>query len=337
MLYLFQLKGEGDERMITIIGSINMDLVVNTQRAPEQGETVTGDDFHQIPGGKGANQAVAAARDGAATVMAGRVGNDAFGNILIETLGQDPIDTSFIEKVSDTSTGVAQIIVDQQGHNRIVVVPGANGCFTADDMDALRPLIARSNVLLLQLEIPLEAVERALVIAREERVFSILNPAPAVSLPSSIYQNADLMTPNETELLLLSDWPKQDTSAFDRAGAVLLERGLSTLVVTLGEQGSLLINNKGNARFTAYRVAMVDSTAAGDCFNGVLAAGIDRLIEARKDRLYPFIPSIDELAPIIDRATRAAAISVTRRGAQPSIPKAHETDAFDSWYEAHRV
>ena len=323
--------------MITVIGSINMDLVVNTQRAPEQGETVTGDNFHQIPGGKGANQAVAAARDGSTTVMVGRVGNDAFADSLIATLCEAPIDTSFIERIKDISTGVAQITVDQEGHNRIVVVPGANGRFTANDMEALRPLIARSNVLLLQLEIPLEAVERALIIAREEKVFSILNPAPAIPLPPSIYQNTDLMTPNETELLLLSDWPNQDTSAFVQAGAVLLERGLSTLVVTLGEQGSLLINHKGNAHFAAYRVAMVDSTAAGDCFNGVLAAGIDRLIEARKDSLYPFIPSIDELAPIIDRATRAAAISVPRRGAQPSIPKAHETDAVDSWYEAHRV
>ena len=322
--------------MVTVIGSMNMDLVVTAQRAPEQGETVTGDDFQQIPGGKGANQAVAAARDGAETAMVGRVGEDAFSDILIDTMKKDPIDTRYIEKISQISTGVAQITVDHHGHNRIVVVPGANGSFTADDMESLRPLIARSNVLLMQLEIPLKAVERALVIAKEEGVFSILNPAPAINLPDSIYKNVDLMTPNETELLLLSGWHADDTTSWDQAGAVLLERGLKTLLVTLGEQGSLLINHQGDAHFAAYRVRMLDSTAAGDCFNGVLASGIDRLIGRYKCKKGAFTPSIEELAPIIDRATRAAAIAVTRRGAQPSIPEAHEIDAFDTWYEAHR-
>lgn len=318
--------------MITVIGSMNMDLVVKTERAPEAGETLTGDSFQLIPGGKGANQAVAAAREGGATSMAGRVGDDSFGQALLQSLAQDPIDTRQVQVMAGLSTGVASITVDQQGQNRILVIPGANGSFIAPDIEALRPLIASSHVLLLQLEIPLEAVEKALRIAQEEGVYSILNPAPAVPLPPSFYPMARMMTPNETELALLSGLEVTSELQEQEAGRTLLDRGLENLVITLGARGSLLMNRQGQAYFPAYRVPVVDSTAAGDCFNGVLAAGIDRLIGSRQAGKGPFVPSLEDLAPLIDRASRAAAIAVTRKGAQPSLPWARETDDFNKWH-----
>ncbi len=319
--------------MITVIGSLNMDLVIKAERAPQAGETLIADSFQEIPGGKGANQAVAAAREGAQTFMAGRVGQDAFGQSLLQSLAQDPIDITYIEKVPGLSTGIASITVDQAGQNRIRVVSGANGSLEASDIQALRPLIARSHVLLLQLEIPMEAVEEALILAREEAVFSILNPAPALALPPSFYHLVNLMTPNESELAQLSGLPVSSREQVDQAGRQLLERGLENLVITLGQDGALAMNLQGKLHFPAYRVRVEDSTAAGDCFNGVLAAGIDRLIQARADGPKAFVPSLEDLAPIIDRASRAAALSVTRPGAQPSLPWTQEVDDFDSWYE----
>lgn len=323
--------------MITVIGSLNMDLVVTTDRAPEEGETVTGTGFFQFPGGKGANQAVAAARSGAKTVMAGRVGRDSFGQELISSLARDPIDTSPIESVEGVPTGTAAITVDRQGHNRIVVVPGANGILTAADMEALRPLIAQSNVLLLQLEIPFKAVEKAVAIARQEGVYCMLNPAPAVSLPQAFYQEVDLLTPNEIELGRLAGMPTESPGNWRPAGHVLLDRGLQTLVVTLGAEGSLAMGSQTELHLPAYRVRMVDSTAAGDCFNGALAAAIDAMIEAQGKSSRRIVFSPADLAPAIDRATRAAAMSVTRQGAQPSIPLQSEVDRFDDWFEKHRL
>lgn len=323
--------------MVTLIGSLNMDLVVTADRAPREGETVTGSSFSQFPGGKGANQAVAAARSGARTVLAGRVGDDAFGDALIRSLARDPLDTSRIEIISGTPTGIASITVDGQGHNRIVVVPGANGTFKAGDMEALRPLIAQSNVLLLQLEIPLEAVERAVAIARQENVYCMVNPAPALALPESLYRQADLLTPNETELGLLAGLSISGASSWSAAAKILLKRGLPALVITLGEKGSLALDNESDLHLPAYQVKMLDSTAAGDCFNGALAAEIDAMIGTggkSSSRVF-FTPA--QLAPAIDRATRAAAISVTRRGAQPSIPWREEVDRFDGWFEKHRL
>ncbi|HZK28894.1 MAG TPA: ribokinase, partial [Clostridia bacterium] len=256
---------------------------------------------------------------------------------LLGTMGRDPIDLTHIQTMKDVPTGIASITVDRQGHNRITVVPGANGTFTKEDIESLRPLIARSNVLLLQLEIPLEAVETAIRIAYEEGVFCVLNPAPAMILPNSFYQYVDLMTPNESELSLLSGRPTADRAQWLEAGQALVASGLATLIVTLGQHGSLAMNNKGSAHFPAYRVRMLDSTAAGDSFNGALASQIDRMIGQRGDSTVRFSPSIDDLAPAIDYATKAAAMSVTRSGAQPSIPLSEEIERFDAWFASHRL
>lgn len=388
--------------MITVIGSINMDLVVSAKRAPDMGETVMGTSWTQIPGGKGANQAVAAARSGGETWMVGRLGQDAFGSTLLESLKRDPLHIDHIEMREDAPTGIAAIIVDASGRNRITVISGANYTIHSEDVERLRPLIARSSVLLMQLEIPLDAVERALVIAKEEQTFSILNPAPATELPDHFYQLADLMTPNESELAVLSGCPTQTENEWIAACRVLLDRGLPAVLVTLGEKGSFFIDQNIKRSFPAYHVTAVDTTAAGDSFNGTFACEIDRFLKsnyakcggvnvndgaavcadvdtsisakkraavdtaayakqytamhamhteedagtrdenstALNDASNTFsalrIPR-DILDRAVDRATRAAAITVTREGAQPSLPTASEIDNFDTWYENHKT
>lgn len=322
--------------MITVIGSINMDLVVTADKAPEAGETVMGTGFRQIPGGKGANQAVAAARSGAETAMVGRVGRDSFGETILRGLREDLSDTSHIQRMDGVPTGIAAILVDGKGQNRITVVSGANFTFTADDIDAIRPLIARSHVLLLQLEIPLEAVFRALVVAKEEGVCSILNPAPAIELPPAIYGCVDLLTPNESELSILTGLPAGTRPQRIEAARKLIGLGLPSLIVTLGSEGSLSINQTGEIRHVpAYPVDALDTTAAGDCFNGALACQIDRMIAESGQRTSRFVPTPEQLAVAIDFATKASAISVTRAGAQPSLPYRREIDAFDAWYSLH--
>ncbi|HHW94010.1 MAG TPA: ribokinase [Clostridiaceae bacterium] len=320
--------------MITVIGSINMDLVVTTKRAPEAGETVLGNDFQQIFGGKGANQAVAAARCGAKTTMVGRVGNDSFGDVILKGLRQEFADGAVIEKIDGVPTGIAVILVDAKGQNRITVVSGANHTFTEESIETLRPVIAQSRVLLLQLEIPMDAVYKSLSIAREEGVFTILNPAPAQGLRSDAYGLIDLLTPNESELALLTGLPTGTYPQQIEAARVLHRRGVKSLIVTLGSYGSLSISRGGDIKhFPAYRVNAVDTTAAGDCFNGAVACEIDRLMTGRSSDA--FIPTTTELSQAIEFATKASAISVTRMGAQPSLPYRNEVEAFDEWYCSH--
>ncbi len=314
--------------MITVIGSINMDLVVTTDRAPEAGETVLGNDFQQIFGGKGANQAVAAARCGAETTMVGHVGNDSFGETILKGLQHEFGAGAAIEKIDGVPTGIAVILVDAKGQNRITVVSGANHTFTEESIEALRPVIARSRVLLLQLEIPLKAVYRSLAIAREEGVFTILNPAPAAELPPDVYRLIDLLTPNESELSLLTGLPTVTRPQQIEAARTLHRRGVKSLIVTLGAFGSLCIDHEENIKhIPAYRVNAVDTTAAGDCFNGAVASEIDRMtVEQKSDT---FAPTTTELVQAIEFATKAAAISVTRMGAQPSLPLRDEIEDFD--------
>ncbi len=320
--------------MITVIGSINMDLVVTTDRAPDAGETVLGNNFQQIFGGKGANQAVAAVRCGARTTMVGRVGDDSFGDVILKGLKREFGDGAAIEIIDGVPTGIAVILVDAKGQNRIAVISGANHTFNAESIEALRPVIARSRVLLLQLEIPIDAVCRALAIAREEGVFTILNPAPAADLPPEIYRDIDLLTPNESELSLLTGLPTGTRPQQIEAAHELHRRGVKSLIVTLGSYGSLCIDCEKNIKqIPAYRVNAVDTTAAGDCFNGALACEIDRMIEECNTEIL--IPSMNEIVQAIEFATKAAAISVTRVGAQPSLPYRREVDNFDDWFRAH--
>lgn len=292
--------------MITVLGSINMDLVVLTERAPRPGETVMGREFRTIPGGKGANQAVAAARAGAPVAMIGAVGTDGFGQELRVNLDRDGIDTRLVRTTTGAS-GTAHIVVDGSGQNAIAVVPGANGSMTSLTADD-RAMIRRSTHLLMQLELPLPVVLEGARVARAAGVCVILTPAPAQPLPAELLVLVDWLVPNEHEAETLTG--HSDPLAASRQ---LLDQ-VGNVVVTLGAAGSLCIaRGEKPLRAPAPRVTPVDTTAAGDTFTGAFAVA---LTEGR--------PVPEALA----FASRAAAISVTRVGAAPSMPSRFEIDTF---------
>jgi len=289
---------------IVVVGSLNMDLVVRAPRLPRVGETILGSDFRTFPGGKGANQAVAAARLGHKVKMIGRVGNDPFGESLLATVAQDGVDVTFIRRDDQAATGVALITVEEQGDNAIVVAPGANARLTPEDIRASEAAFAGASVLLLQLECPLSAVAQAIQMARQHHAQVVLNPAPAQTLEADLLESVDYLIPNQTELALLAG---QDS--IRAAMQVLLQHGVKNLVVTLGENGALVANGSQEIHLPAHRVAVVDTTAAGDAFAGAFAVALAEgrgLLEAAR------------------WGNAAGALAVTRAGAQPSLPTRQE-------------
>lgn len=292
--------------MITVLGSLNMDLVALCERAPHLGETVMGREFRTIPGGKGANQAIAAARAGASVAMIGAVGGDEFGAQLIETLAREGVDVSLVRRVSGSS-GTAHIVVDGAGRNAIVVIPGANGsveALTPADSDRIR----QSRYLLMQLELPLGVVQEAAAVARAAGVTVILTPAPAQPLPTELLANVDWLLPNEHEAETLSGIADPERSA------ALLGNQVSNVVITLGARGCYWHGAGGERLYVeAPAVEAVDTTAAGDTFTGALAAAISA--GRASDEALRW-------------ACRAAAISVTRVGAAPSMPFRAEIERF---------
>jgi ribokinase len=290
---------------ITVVGSLNMDLVVRAPRIPRTGETIIGGDFRQVPGGKGANQAVAAARLGARVSMVGRVGRDGFGQTLLENLAADGIDQTFVIQDPEAATGVALIVVEDAGQNSIVVASGANARLSPDDVEAAEVALARADVLLLQLESPLETVSRAAEMAHAHGVAVVLNPAPARPLPASLLSLVDVLVPNESETALLSDRPVADRAQAEAAAAALLELGVGTVILTLGERGALLAGTDGVRQVPAFEVAPVDTTAAGDAFVGGFAVA---LAEGRA------------MAEAARWGNAAGALATTKPGAQPSLP-----------------
>ena len=301
--------------MIAVVGSLNMDLVINTESIPRPGETVLGTDFRRIPGGKGGNQAAAAARLGSEVIMIGAVGKDDMGGALIQSLIADGVNTEFILKKDGVSTGIAAIIVEQSGNNAITVVSGANYELSKEDVLNDRTIIEKSKIVLIQLEIPLPTVKQALSIAKSSDCLTILNPAPAAVLDQEILGDIDIMTPNELELELLSGCPAKSMGEIQIAGNRLLEQGVKELVVTLGERGCVRINQDGMKHFSARKVTAIDTTAAGDCFNGALAVA---LAEGK------------EMEDAIEFAISSSALSVTKFGAQTSLPYRKEADDFNS-------
>lgn len=302
-------------KRIVVVGSINLDLVASTQRIPIAGETVAGVSFRTFPGGKGANQAVAAARLGASVTMLGKVGSDIFGGQLKESLRESNVNTDAIEVVPGSS-GVALITTDAKGGNAITVVAGANGHVSPEDLEANTALIRSAGILLTQLEIPLETVECLAAIAIRERIPLVLDPAPAQPLSPSLLKNVDWLTPNETETcVLMGTGPGElpEESIMDTADA-LLKGGSRNVILKLGDRGCYVVLEDGTRRrLPAYKVNAVDTTAAGDAFNGALAVA---LVNGREP---------------IDSASWAsvvAAISVTRHGAQPSMPTPIEVQRF---------
>ena len=291
--------------MITVFGSANMDLVAYVSQAPKLGETVTGRDFRTVPGGKGANQAIAAARAGAEVTFLGAVGEDAFGTEMRHTLANAGVDVSLLRRVPGAS-GIAHIVVDDQGGNSIIVVPGANGTVTGPT-EAERAVIAASQALLLQLELPMEAVTAAARAARDAGVPVILTPAPAQPLPDDLLDAATLLLPNEHEAAGITG------AATPAAALDLLLGRVGEAVITLGSEGALYGSRSGE-RLTvpAVPVKAVDTTAAGDTFAGALAVA---RAEGR--------PAADALR----FAAAAAALSVQREGASTSMPVRAEIEA----------
>lgn len=308
----------GRRPRILVIGSFIMDLVVTVDRAPGEGETLIGSSFGRYPGGKGANQAVAAARLGADVAMVGCLGEDLFGEDQLRSLGEAGIDTSSIRQDPGAPSGVATIMLDSAGQNRIVIVPGANMRLTKADVDAARERIAAADFLMLQLEIPMEVNEYAVQVAAEVGTPVILNPAPAQPVSMDVLRHVAVLTPNEVESEQLTGISVKDFAGAEEAARKLLSGGVGAVAITLGERGSLVMERQGDGakaavRVPPYAVKPVDTVAAGDAFNGALAV---RLAEGA---------SLEEAARY---ASAVAAIAVTRQGAQPSMPRREEVDQF---------
>jgi ribokinase len=294
---------------ILVIGSSNTDMVIKTEKMPAPGETILGGTFLMNPGGKGANQAVAAARLGGKVTFITKRGNDLFGNQAVGLFMREGIDTQYIVKDMVLPSGVALITVDAAGENSIVVAPGSNGNLLPDDipLKILKP--GKYSLLLLQLEIPVKTVEYAVQKAAECDIKVILNPAPATTLPDDLYKHIWLITPNETEAEILTGIRVHDVPSADDAAEAFKKKGVQNVIITLGSAGAYVKADKFTGMIPAIKVDAVDTTAAGDVFNGALAVAI---------------AEGNDLEEAVQFANKAAAISVTRLGAQASAPYRNE-------------
>lgn len=302
-------KGTGSAPKIVVVGSLNMDVVMESSRAPEQGETLLGTAMHLLPGGKGANQAVCAARLGASVSMIGAVGADGFGDQMVQALQSEGIDVSRLLRREETPSGAASIWL-AGGDNRIVVYPGANGTLGAPDLDAPEcvRLLREADAVLIQLEIPLEAAERAASIAREAGAIVVLNPAPAAALPDALLRSASVLTPNRGELAILAGESAEGDARLLQAARGLAAASGGAVVTTLGEAGALVLERQDRAPEAVPAVTagpVVDTTGAGDCFSAALAVALARGSELPEAARY---------------AACAAALAVTRLGAQDGMP-----------------
>ncbi len=298
---------------ILVVGSNNMDLVIRCPRLPAAGETLFGRDFATIPGGKGGNQAVAAARLGAEAFMVGRVGADPFGEQLVADLERSGVNTRYVVRDNAAASGVALILVQETGQNSIVVAPGANGRCAPEDIDALGAELASFDALLVQLEIPIATVEHALARARAAGVLTVLDAGPARELPPSLYQHVDIISPNESEATALTGIEVRDEQSARRAAEELLARGARSAVMKLGEHGALVVEEGRAEHVPGFSVEVVDTTAAGDAFTAALAVALAEglsLVEATR------------------WANGAGALAVTVHGAKPAMPTRAAVEQF---------
>jgi ribokinase len=303
------------KQRLVVVGSINLDLVSVAPRIPLQGETLTATSFASFPGGKGANQAFAAARLGTQVSMIGKLGNDSFGTDLRANLESAGVDTAAVE-IESTSSGIAQIITAENGENVIVVTPGANAYVSPNYVEKHLDVIRSAGIVLAQLETPLETVEYLASVTRKEGIPLVLDPAPARALPPSLLERVDWLTPNESETCSLLGLKSQDVTEdeMQEVAEILLQRGSRNVLLKLGRRGCFLALGDGRRSFLpAYAVRAIDSTAAGDAFNGAFASALLEGHDPVRGASW---------------ASAVAAISVTRRGAQPSMPTQAEVHAF---------
>jgi ribokinase len=297
---------------VVVVGSLNMDLVVRVPRMPAPGETIFGSDFQTFPGGKGANQAVAAARLGAQVTMIGRVGADAFGERLLANLKTEDVDVTHVQSDQEAATGIAMITVDESGQNSIIVASGANMQLTPQDVATAWRSIEQVDVVVMPLEVSLPCIEQAARLAGASGARVVLNPAPAQHLSDDLLRRVDLLAPNESETALLTQMAVNTIEQAEQAARALQAKGVGAVVLTLGSRGALLLDGESPGRhLPAHTVEVLDTTAAGDAFVAALAVG---LAEGA---------SLDKAARL---ANAAGALAVTRMGAQPAMPTRTEVD-----------
>ena len=298
---------------ILVIGSFMMDMVVRTPHAPREGETVIGTSFERFPGGKGANQAVASARLGGNVIMAGKVGMDDYGDEFINILNKENINTQFILQDSKYVTGIGSIILEENGRNRIIVVPGANLQYSTKNVEDIKIVIQKADIILTQLEMDLMITKKVINLAHEYNIPIILNPAPARELSDTLLKKVSYITPNESEAQFLTGIKVKNLDSAKKASNLLLKKGCKNVILTLGEQGVLITNHFGYSFIQGYRVKTIDTVAAGDAFNGALAVQI---------------ASGTKLIKASEYANAVGALTVTKKGAIPSLPSVEDVKVF---------
>ncbi len=296
---------------ILVVGSINMDLIAKTDHLPEIGETVMGSKLLKIPGGKGANQAVSAAKIGSQTWICGKIAGDDYGKELKESLQKNNVKLDYLIESENDQTGTAIINVDDKGNNTIIVIPGANAELKDSDLEIIEDKLDEIDIILVQLEVPLKTVFSSIKLAKKYGVIVVLDPAPAAKIPDHIFPLIDIITPNLKEAERLLDMSISKNN-YKEAAEKLLNKGVKSVVLTLGEDGVYLKSETEDIYISAKKVKSIDSTAAGDCFTGVFAAVYDG----------------DNLIEAVDYANTAAAISTTKLGAQSSLPDRKQVDNF---------
>jgi ribokinase len=307
------ITNQKKEPNILVIGGFTMDLVVRTPRAPENGETILGTDFNRFPGGKGGNQAVAAARLGGNVTMIGKLGTDSFGDEVFSLLEKDHINTRFVERVRNYPTGIGSIVLDDNGDNRIIVIPGANSQVKAEHLPDYLEAFKQADMLLVQLELDFEMNLKAVDLAYEMDIPVLLNPAPGRELSDDLLKKVSYLTPNETEAEIITGIPIRTLEDAKAAVKILLEKGVNSVVMTLAGEGALIGDAKGIRRIPGFKVKAIDTVAAGDSFNGALAY---------------YILNGMEIDDAVYFANAVGALTVTKEGAIPSLPNRQEVDAF---------
>jgi len=296
---------------IVVVGSSNTDMIIKVPHIPKPGETILGGKFSTASGGKGANQTVAAARSGGDVTLIACLGKDMFGEKALQGFVEDGINVDNIKIDPKEPSGVAEIFVDENGENSIAVASGANLNLSPQDVRKIKGVIANSDILLMQLEIPVDTVRTAAKIARKNGVKVILNPAPAQKLEDDLLQNISIITPNEIEAEMLTGIKVNDNVSAKQAADILLKKGIETVIITLGQRGAFYVTSKASKLISGFQVKAVDATAAGDTFNGALAVALGESMPLKN---------------AISFANAAAALSVTKLGAQPSAPKRDEIE-----------